>query len=111
VPLSYESNFFRHSSLSNLCSLITEATAFLTLVSDTDYNLSEPKKIAEAKIVNPQQVKRRSVRNDRIFSRSLPVTSLPDLQMILVLFKNYWNYRTFVLNLRTDELPFKIPSC
>jgi len=39
----------------------------LTLLADTDYDLSEPTKIADAKTVNPKQVKRRSVRNDRIF--------------------------------------------
>jgi hypothetical protein len=54
--------------VSNLCSLLIEATtAMLTLLADTDYNLLEPTKIADAKTVNPKQVKRRSARNDSIF--------------------------------------------
>lgn len=65
--------------LSNLCSLLNEATTALpTLLADTDYNLSEPARIAEAKIVNPKQVKRLSVRNDRIVLED-SVTSLPGL--------------------------------
>jgi len=65
--------------VSNLCSLLIEATtALLTLLADTDYNLSEPTKTADAKMVNPKQVKRCSVRNDRIFLEDCgDVTSPP----------------------------------
>jgi hypothetical protein len=58
--------------VSNLFCLLIQATALLTLLADTDYGLSEPTKIAEAKIVNPKLVKRRSVRNDRIFLEDCP---------------------------------------
>jgi len=41
--------------VNNLCSLLIKATtALLTLLADTDYNLSEPTKIAEVKTVNPK---------------------------------------------------------
>jgi hypothetical protein len=53
--------------ISNLCSLLIETAALLTLLVDMDYYLSEPTNIAEAKIVNPKQVKRRTVRNYCIF--------------------------------------------